>query len=543
MKVYLKNTVMNKYIRNILAGGLILLTGCNNFLDEVPDDRTEIDSTSKLAKLIADAYPKASYAATLNSRVDFVTDKGAGNKEYASNTDPFFWRDVTDDQQDTPTYLWQKFYFSIAEVNHALKAAEEMGMPKEQEPYVAEAKIIRAFSHFILVSLYAKFYEWNGANDSPGIPYVTEPETEAIAQYDRETVAQTYEKIEQDIVESIDKIGPDATYSVPRYHFTQAAAHAFASRFYLYKGDWNNVIVHANKVFPRPTEFVGEEGAKNVAVTDQATIYAKNNFQPWLTTYANASGSSEIKIAYGASSNMSNLLLTEMVCRMSRYANSWRYGTTADDLAVTLDKKAANVTGGSWAYRTYHNDENYYVPKFYELFIKTDINASSGKIYTIFPTFRNEEVLLNRAEAYAMLDDYEAAIADLNVFCRQRILDYKEDAHVITEASLLKFYATALQNEEHFMKKYNAYGSAAWSDLKKSLILCILDFRRNEFMWEGLRYWDLIRYKIPVTHRTNTGDENTLYPGDDRWVLEIPETAVLSGVALNPRENLLSKKW
>ena len=76
----------------------------------------------------------------------------------------------------------------------------EMGMPKEQKPYVAEAKIIRAFSHFILVSLYAKFYEWNGANDSPGIPYVTEPETEAIAQYDRETVAQTYEKIEQDIV-------------------------------------------------------------------------------------------------------------------------------------------------------------------------------------------------------------------------------------------------------------------------------------------------------------------------------------------------------
>ena len=78
---------------------------------------------------------------------------------------------------------------------------------------------------------------------------------------------------DRDIVESIDKIGPDATYSVPRYHFTQAAAHAFASRFYLYKGDWNNVIVHANKVFPRPTEFVGEEGAKNVAVTDQATIY------------------------------------------------------------------------------------------------------------------------------------------------------------------------------------------------------------------------------------------------------------------------------
>jgi len=29
-------------------------------------------------------------------------------------------------------------------------------------------------------------------------------------------------------------------------------------------------------------------------------------------------------------------------------------------------------------------------------------------------------VLLNRAEAYVMLEDYEKALADLNIFCRQR---------------------------------------------------------------------------------------------------------------------------
>ena len=31
---------MKKYFRNIAVGGLVLLTGCNNFLDVVPDDRT-----------------------------------------------------------------------------------------------------------------------------------------------------------------------------------------------------------------------------------------------------------------------------------------------------------------------------------------------------------------------------------------------------------------------------------------------------------------------------------------------------------------------
>ena len=49
---------MKKYFRNIAVGGLVLLTGCNNFLDVVPDDRTEINTTEKLAKLVADAYPK-----------------------------------------------------------------------------------------------------------------------------------------------------------------------------------------------------------------------------------------------------------------------------------------------------------------------------------------------------------------------------------------------------------------------------------------------------------------------------------------------------
>jgi len=34
----------------------------------------------------------------------------------------------------------------------------------------------------------------------------------------------------------------DESYSVPKYHMTKAALHAFASRFYLYKGDWQKVV-------------------------------------------------------------------------------------------------------------------------------------------------------------------------------------------------------------------------------------------------------------------------------------------------------------
>ena len=132
---------------------------------------------------------------------------------------------------------------------------------------------------------------------------------------------------------------------------------------------------------------------------------------------------------------------------------------------------------------------------------------------------------------------------DIYIFCRQRIKNYNEEKHVITEQTVVKFYNATLSNEDHFMKKYNAYGSASWSDVKKALILCILDFRRNEFMWEGLRWWDMMRYRIPITHTTKEGDSNTLYPGDDRWLLQLPETAELADVQLNPRSNFLSRQW
>lgn len=142
-----------------------------------------------------------------------------------------------------------------------------------------------------------------------------------------------------------------------------------------------------------------------------------------------------------------------------------------------------------------------------------------------------------------MTDNFDAALADLNIFCRQRVKSYNEVSHVLTQAKLVNFYKQELSDPDHYLAKYNAFGATSWSEEKRALILFVLECRRNEFMWEGLRYWDMIRYKIPVTHTTYTGESNTLYPGDDRWVLQIPETAKLSGLELNPRKKLLSNTW
>ncbi len=527
-----------KQVFLVMTALCICLSSCNKYLDTTPDNRTEIDSVEKIAQLLASAYPQASYAAMLESRCDYIVDKGQGN-ENNNNTDGFYWRDVADVSQDTPDYFWQKCYYSIAEVNHALEAAETLteADKKEVSPYIGEAHMIRAFSHFLVASLYSNYFT-DTPESAVGVPYVDEPETVVIKQYDRGTVAAINQKIEEDMAKGFELLGSDAVYKVPRYHFNAKAANAFAARYYLYNKNWQKVIDHASKVIPVPTTFI-ENG--NVSSEDPAYVYIDNNFQPWTGQYQTVPSSNDIKAYYTNGTNPSNLLLTEMSSRLSRYCNPWRYGV---DGGTIKEIYSTTVAGTTLAYKTYSSSStHYYVPKYREHFVKTSINASTGYIYTIHPYFRNEEVLLNRAEAYAMLGQYENALRDINMFFRKLIKSYSETTHYVSEEKLLAFYEDACEYEENFLNKYKAYGADTWDNTKKSLILCILDLRNMEFKWEGLRYWDLIRYKIPVTHINLAGETNTLYPGDDRWILQIPEAATLSGLELNPRTNLLSREW
>lgn len=515
------------------------LVSCNDYLDKLPDNRTEINSVDKVAQLIASAYPKASYAAMVDSRVDYVVDKGKGN-ENNSNTDPFYWRDVKDVSQDTPDFFWQKCYYSIATVNHALAALDEMGdaARSEAEPYVGEAYMIRSFSHFLLASLYTKFFDTENEGSNLGVPYVYDPETVVIKSYDRSNVKATKEKIEEDLEKGMKLLGSDAVYNVPRYHFTVKAASAYASRYYLFTGQWDKVIEYADKVIPEPSALT-EIG--NIAASDPANVYCANNFQPWNTTYQSVPSSTDIKNYYTDGDNPSNLLLTEMSSRLSRYANTWRYGVDGANINYIYRETAA---GAKFGYRTYSSSNtHYYVPKFREHFVRTSINATTGTIYTIFPYFRNEEVLLNRAEAFVMRDEFDKALNDLNVYARNHIVSYGDTTNLITEESILNFYDGTYNDTENFLNKYNAYGASSWPDLKRALIICILDWRNQEFKWEGLRYFDMHRYRIPITHFRLDGKENTLYPGDDRWILQIPESSTLSDLELNPRENLLSEQW
>jgi tetratricopeptide (TPR) repeat protein len=477
-----------------LLFAVVANSGCKKYLEQAPDMRTKLNSVDKVAELLTSAYPQAAYIPFMESASDNAEDKGpsVGN-EPRYIVEPYYWRDLASTDQDTPTFYWNEAYTAISVANQALDAIEKAEDKTGYLPYKGEALVARAYAHFMLVTLYAKAYVINGTNDSPGIPYVTVPEVTVIKQYTRGTVASVYAQIEKDLEEGLPLL-KSSSYRVPKYHFTPAAANAFAARFYLFKGDYAKVIQNASAI--------------------------SSNFEPiirpWNSRYRYYT-LEERQTAFSQATEDPTLLLIETASSWAR-TTSPRYGfgqMLNDAMFGTV-----NVTGARFGHSiAYYGVPHYTFLKFNEHFVRTSANATIGYPYTIIPVLTTDEALMNRAEAYAATGDYANALADLNTFASTRINDYNRNTQVITLAKIAAFYRT--------------------EDPKAGLIRTILDFKKAEFVHEGLRWFDILRHRLTVEHnvRAVNGTDTfiKLEPDDPRRLFQLPSQVALSGVEVNPR--------
>lgn len=475
----------------IFLFGTLTFAGCKKYLEKAPDSTwTQLDTPEKVSQLLGTAYPQSNYMAFCEAISDNAIDKGKGVDEKV-NRDPFFFNDVQANDEDSPEQYWAAAYTAIAVCNNALAACNNAKDSAAYTQQKGEALVARAYAHFMLVNFFSKFYDSTTATTDAGIPYVTEPEDVVMKQYDRKTVAYVYEQIEKDLLEGLPLIRDDR-YKVVRYHFNQAAAYAFATRFYLYKKQYAKVVEYAAKVFP----------ANNIA----------DNMRPWNTDYT-ALTPAGLWNTYSNSTEKANLLLVETPSTFGRYVALYRFGM---NYVMYREILGDNVTGGNWAYSVYsYGEQDYFVPKITEYFVKSSVNASIGTAYVMVPLFTTEEVLFNRAEANTYLNKTTDVINDLNLYASKRIADYDPAVNAITLAGI---------------KTFNGI-----SDTKKTLIKTILDFKRAEYVQEGMRWFDLMRYKTPVVHYPASGEVLTLEADDLRRVFQIPASAKTSGLTLNPR--------
>jgi len=487
---------MKKLYISIFALALVSTGGCKKFLEQPPDQRTEVNSVTKVAELLTSAYPEGNYIPFMEASSDNTEDKGfTYDDKDRFVTLPFSWRDNDSFDNDTPIAYWNESYKAIAAANVALEAIEKAEDKTAYMPYKGEALVARAYAHFMLVNIFSKVYDPATDNSSPGIPYVTQPEKVVSAQYTRGTVAAVYASIEKDLIEGLPLL-KNSAYQVEKYHFNIAAAHAFAARFFLFKQEYTKVIEHVN------------------AISSNSTFAAI--LRPWNSRYTTYT-SVEMRTNFTQASEPSTLLLIETPSSWARTREPrFGFGQVLYQRMFTTP----NVTGATWAHPAYYSAIPHWTfLKWNEYFVKASQNATIGDPYTIVPVLTADEAILNRAEAYAATGQNALALADLNTFSSTRIRNYNATTHAVTLAKIANYYLTA--------------------DVKAGLTRTVLDFKKAEFLGEGLRWLDIIRHKLPVTHETyislRTTSSETLGPEDPRRLFQLPSQVTLSGLALNPR--------
>jgi len=469
---------------------LLSLSACDNFLSENPDNRVDLDTTDKAAQLLTSAYPNTAYTFTewMSDNVSYTL----GTQKLPEQVQSYNWQESTSTNQDTPYSIWSSSYAAIAPANEVLQVIDQLDGDDDKKTAVrAEALLARAYGHFMLVNLFGKHYDRQSASSDLGVPYIEVPEKNFIVQYTRNSVAEVYAKVERDLREGMRIVDGRFYQNSGRYHFTKGAALAFASRFYLFKGDYENCINYS-------TEMLGSN----------PDVYIKN-LPGILENYSNTE---EFLRLYTSTSDDSNLLLARQISNYPVNVGFWPSNDQINSLFQNNPWNAEDLRRSNRYPLFVRGTNGLAVGKYQFLFERTSITSNVGYSYTIMPLFRGEEVLLNRAESYTYLGQTSSALADLQIYVNKR---YTEKP-VLTMGPLLAYYGT--------------------TNTQEALIRFIIDERSKEFIHEGLRWFDIKRYNMTVSHVTETGSIITLGETDLRKVLQIPQSAIdVGGLQPNPR--------
>ncbi len=504
---------MKKITTYIIFLGLFI-SSCNDFLSVDPEVRAKLNTPQDVSDFLTSAYPTASYFAFTETMTDNVGDVGTWGFYLDFIDQAYWWKDFTSQSQDTPSAYFYTCYNAISTANDALQTCYEKFDTTTCRAQIGEALLCRAYAHFMLVNIFSPTYNPQTASSDLALPYVTEVETDPFKSYERVTVQKMYDLIEADLVKGIEYIG-EAEFKSPKYHFGISSAATFASRFFLYRQKWDKAIEYANIA-------LGVDDAPRSLLRDWNGKYQNLQVDVLLNTY-------------NSSQEDCNLVVNSDMSYWEIAQRAVRYKFNTPILNEMYNNR--NVTGGEIAYTFIGGTEqSLRMAKFKYYFKRLSSQSPNGYYYIIHPIITIEEALINRAEAYAMLGDQvsiDAAIRDLNIFYSKRIKDYNASSHLITQVKIDAYAKNTLGNKE-LSPNYQI------PEQSENLLKVIVDTRRKEFLNEGLRWFDIRRFDMVVTHMSSDGKmTDTLQKGDFRKTMQLPSQVINAGMEPNPREILV----
>lgn len=418
---------MRKLLYIFMIAFLGVLAACDNYIDITPTGKKTVDSTETYYELVAlpnRAYYPSSFA-LLSDNV-WAKESNIIGKEFLSYDGiNMTFNEAADRKNLSDNNLYANCYTYILRSNIVISLVDNsQGAEATKELAKAEAKVMRAWDHFILLNTYAKAYNPETAASDGGIAIMSEYDLEVTPT--KSTVAEVYNFIIRDLEEALPYL-QETPVSV--YHPSKAFGYALAARVYLFHRDWEKAKAAA------------EESLKlNSELIDYVALESKGGL-PKVTTYAKGNNPEVLNYAY-----------------MGSYTDNptYCYGMISPELVELFGNNDERM---NLFFKTTGNSTYYFDAGSGAALWNSKITYSKFQYMAV--GMRTAEVYLILAEAKARLDDISGAIDVLNQLRAKRI---KGDEAILAEPSSKKEMMQYIIDER---RKELLFGFSRFWDLKR----------------------------------------------------------------------------
>ena len=260
---------MKKIAYIALFAAALFASSCKDFLVEEPfltqSNALALIDYNAIDKAVAGAYSPLADGTWYGADLVLTSEMRADNATIPTSTSfqsgryqPPFYMTYS---ADATVGLWGYGYFVISAVNNVLEAIEENGMEQyakgdftEQDVknLQAECYFLRALSMFDMARVYAYSPAKSAVvNFTDCIPIILKTDKTAKEQPARNSVAEVYKQITDDLLEAERLMAADYTrsgVSDKKAAATLPAIQALLSRVYLYNQNWQGAADYATKV-------------------------------------------------------------------------------------------------------------------------------------------------------------------------------------------------------------------------------------------------------------------------------------------------------
>ena len=377
---------------------------------------------------------------------------------------------VNEADNTVTTAIWEGFYKTINHCNILLARLEADNEYKEH--IVAEAKAIRAWNYFELVTMYGD------------VPYTTEPTTMENIHRARTPKSDVYVEIENDLKEAIDVLPiKTALPANEKFRISKGAAQAMLGKVYLYQEKWPLAHAVLSEVIDTEGEVYDLEEDFGDVWKEVAELGPESVFE---ILYTSQEGYDWGNFPWSPGLHESNVHIVLMGPRGDLFGNvgaigligGWGFNLPGENIGKAFEQMGDDGP----RYRG-------------SLLSEEDFLAAGGEITgeTEDDFHDYDKYIRIKYSTHASESNPSAAVKELNFTTNWRLIRYADVLLMAAEA-----YNEDNEPAKALIELNKVRERAGLDELpemgKDALREAIKNERQLELAFEGSRFWDLVRW-------------------------------------------------